>query len=215
MPESRALVFWMGGILTESILDTTTKAMSELGCENANLLALPGYREITDKFILGKIEGKDYFKVLVEGTGVGLDPQTLEKKTRQLLLPDERALSVIDLLPEGKARWLLCEFPPDWIDGTPAQDAIEKRFNSGMILYLSKIALEIILPDLWDVLPGMVGELREHILYFDQNSKRVVSAINHGYPTAVYVDPRRLQREFVIRGFISGSIPLHTPPVNA
>ena len=91
--------------------------------------------------------------------------------------------------------------------------ALQSDFDPEKISFLSDFDLEMVLPDLWKNLPEITDTQYKNILFFDREPKRVISAINHGIPAAVYVDPRRLEREFVIRGFISKPLPVHTPPV--
>ena len=213
MRDRHALIFWMGDIITTSLLEATTRALDELGRPGVNLMAFPDFKQISERFALGKIEDLQFFKKIVADGKIKLDPSELLSKVRSCIKPDARALAAINLLPSKYERWLICEFPVTWFDQLSIKHGIGDFFLNDQVIFLSKTGFERITPDIFDFLPGRVEDKLENCLYFDKNLKRVIAAMNHSFPAVIYVDPSRLEREFVMRNFIDRHQPVHTPPV--
>jgi hypothetical protein len=213
MPDTHTLIFWLSGVITPSLLEMQADGLKQLGDEKTNPPSIPDYRKWTDQFCLGRMTSGDYFKTLVKDGKLEIDPDAWEKKVVTDCSVSKRVLEVINLLPRRLDRWLISDLPPAWLEGTGMIRALQSDFDPEKIAFLSEFDLEMILPDLWKNLPETTDTHYKNILFFDREPKRVISAINHGIPSAVYVDPRRLEREIVIRGFISRPLPVHTPPV--
>lgn len=213
MRERRSLIFWMGGLITPSLLEISTSALEGLGQTGINLLAFPCFQELSDQFALGKIDDLRFYNEIVTAGKIGMDAAKMLPLVKECVKPDTRALAAINLLPAKYQRWLICEFPPTWYEQISKQYGLNNTFNDDHVILLSKTGLEKITPDIFDFLPGRVEDTLENCLYFDRDPARVIDAINRAFPAVIYVDPSRLEREFVMRNFIDRHQPVHTPPV--
>jgi len=213
MRERRSIIFWMGGVITQSLLEVTTQVIEARSKKNVNLLALPRFQELCEQFTLGKIDDLQFFTEIISHGKFGLDPATIPSQAIEVLKPEPRTLAAIGLLPPKYQRWLLCEYPRSWYEQIAKKYGMESYFPSDHVIILPDSGLEQIAPKIFDFLPVRVGDTLENCLYFDKDPKRVIAAINRMFPAVIYVDPSRLEREFVMRNFIDRNQPVHTPPV--
>ena len=213
MRERRSIIFWMGGVITQSLLEVTTQVIEARSKKNVNLLALPRFQELCEQFTLGKIDDLQFFTEIISHGKFGLDPATIPSQAIEVLKPEPRTLAAIGLLPPKYQRWLLCEYPRSWYEQIAKKYGMESYFPSDHVIILPDSGLEQIAPKIFDFLPVRVGDTLENCLYFDMDPKRVIAAINRMFPAVIYVDPSRLEREFVMRNFIDRNQPVHTPPV--
>jgi FMN phosphatase YigB (HAD superfamily) len=213
MRERRSIIFWMGSVVTQSLLEVSTSVMEEMSQRGINLLAIPNFQQFTERFVLGKIDDLQFFKELTAGGKIDLDAAEILSAVKETMKPEPRTLAAISLLPPKYQRWLVCEFPVAWYQQVDNKFGMTDYFPTDHVLFLSAAGLDQITPHLFDYLPDRVGDTLENCLYFDQNSRRVIAAINRSFPAVIYVDPSRLEREFVMRNFIDRHQPVHTPPV--
>lgn len=213
MRERRSIIFWMGGVITQSLLEVTTQVIEARSKKNVNLPALPRFQELCEQFTLGKIDDLQFFTEIISHGKFGLDPATILSEAIEILKPEPRTLAAIGLLPPKYQRWLLCEYPRSWYEQIAKKYGMESYFPSDHVIILPDSGLEQIAPKIFDFLPVRVGDTLENCLYFDKDPKRVIAAINRMFPAVIYVDPSRLEREFVMRNFIDRNQPVHTPPV--
>lgn len=213
MRERRSLIFWMGGLVTPSLLEGCNNALEEMGQTGINLPAIPGFEQLSEKLALGQIDDLQFFNEIFAAGKISLDAGDILPKVKERMLPDPRTLAAINLLPAKYQRWLICEFPQDWYEQISKKHGLNGIFNDDHVIFLSKTGLERITPEIFDFLPERVGDTLENCLYFDRDPKRVIAAINRTFPAVIYVDPTRLEREFVMRNFIDRHQPVHTPPV--
>ncbi len=213
MRERRSIIFWMGGVVTQSLLEVSTSVMEEMGQRGINLLAVPNFQQLTERFVLGKIDDLQFFKEITAGGKIDLDAAEILSAVKETLKPEPRTLAAISLLPPKYQRWLVCEFPISWYEQVDNKFGMADYFPTDHVLFLSAAGLDQITPHLFDYLPTRVGDTLENCLYFDKDPKRVIAAINRTFPAVIYVDPSRLEREFVMRNFIDRHQPVHTPPV--
>jgi len=213
MKDRHALIFWMGGVITESLLEVSTNALEEMGQPGINLLSMPGFSKLSERLFLGKINDLQFFNEITAEMKTDLDIAQILFKVKGKLHPCFRTLNAINLIPPRYQRWLICEFPVSWFEQLNTMYGMTNYFRMDHVLFLSTSGLDQIIPDLFDYLPEKVGDTPEKCLYFDKNPKRVIAAINRTFPAVIYVDPSRLEREFVMRNFIERPQPRHTPPV--
>lgn len=213
MRERRSIIFWMGGVVTQSLLAVSTSVMEEMDQRGINLLAIPNFQQLTGRFVLGMIDDLQFFKEITAGGKIDLDAAEILSAVKETLKPDPRTLTAISLLPPKYQRWLVCEFPVAWYEQVDTKFGMTDYFPTDHVLFLSAAGFDQITPHLFDYLPARVGDTLENCLYFDQNPRRVIAAINRTFPAVIYVDPSRLEREFVMRNFIDRHQPVHTPPV--
>lgn len=213
MRERRSLIFWMGGLVTPSLMEASTSTLEEMAQTGINLPAIPGFEQLSERLFLGKIDDLQFFNEIITAGKINLVAGKILPKVKERMIPDPRALGAINLLPAKYQRWLICEFPRDWYEPVAKKHGLGKTFSDDHIIFLSKTGLERITPEIFNFLPGRVGDTLENCLYFDRDPKRVIAAINRAFPAVIYVDPSRLEREFVMRNFINRHQPVHTPPV--
>ena len=213
MKDRRNLIFWMGGIVSQSLLELVTSVLEKTEAQEVNLLARPHIQEIIESLSLGKIGDA---QLIEEINTTGLSQPKLDQILMEIkdgLYPQFSTLDVIKLLPPKYQRWLICEFPAEWFWHFYERYEVKDYFQKDHVIFLSELGLSRIEPDLFELLPHYLNDNKENCLYFDKDSKRIISAINSLFPAAIYVDATRLEREFIMRNFIVRQQPLHIPNV--
>ncbi len=214
MLQTRALFFWMDGIITPSLYDLLSQAIFDLAKTRVNLLALPNYPRLCEALTLGQIDDLDFFHSISAAASLEIQPQALRERLLSRLSANPGVIPIIQLLPEAYDRWLVIAFPDDWFDQTAERVGVLACFPTEKMIRLPHSGLKQLIPDVFDFLPARAGAPVESALLFDASSRRCVQGLNHGLPTALYVDNRRLEREFIMRGFIDRPQPVHKPEVS-
>jgi hypothetical protein len=214
MPQTRALFFWMDGIITPSLYDLLSQAIFDLSQTRVNLLALPNYSGLCEALALGQTDDLDFFHSISAAARLTLQPQALRERVISGLTANPGVIPIIQLLPEAYERWLVIAFPDHWFDQTAERVGVRSCFPAEKMIRLPQSGLKQLIPDVFDYLPARAAVPVETALLFDASSRRCVQGLNHGLPTALYVDNRRLEREFIMRGFIDRPQPIHKPEVS-
>jgi hypothetical protein len=214
MGETRALFFWMEGVITPSFHALLSQAILDLSHTQVNLFALPNYSGLCDELALGLIDDLTFFRSIGAAAQLAIEPQAFRDRVIAALTANPGIIPTIQLLPEPYERWLVIPFPDNWFDQTAERLGVIACFPAEKMIRLSKSGLGQVIPDVFDYLALRAQIPLDVGLLFDASARRCVQGLNHGLPTAIYVDPRRLEREFIMRHFINRPQPIHKPDVS-
>jgi hypothetical protein len=211
MAEINQLIFWMGGVMTQSIPALLAESFAKAG-RSVNVLALPNFEQDTEELILGKVSDLTYLKKIIEKTKLALEPEKFRDIVLSLARPFPGVVDTIDQLPPSFKRWLIVDYPRSWYDQICGSLGITRCIPAERRIYLSRSNLPQLLPDVFKYLMQVIRVPAKQCLIFDLQSRRSSLALNNGIPSAVFVDAERLKREFLLRKFITQSYKLHTRP---
>ena len=211
MVKTGAIYFWLSGTIAPSVPGLLRQALAELGKPDENLLGHPGFASLCEALALGRASPRSFCGTIAEMVGLTIKAELLEGKILKHIEADTRALKTIDRLPEVYERWLVVDYPPAWFEAAAERMGVRRFFQSDRIIKLAECGLEQLMPDAVDYLARKPGIPPAERLLIDVSHRRAIQALRSGMHAAIYVDPRRLEREFTMRYLIPGSQPIHQP----
>ncbi len=211
MAKIEAVLFWMGGVVTQSIPAVIGGLLEEMGSKSGPDNVFPGFSRSLEQFSLGYLDDLSLCRQLAEGANLSFPPELIRNKMLNAFAPNEPALAVIEKLSPAYQRWLVVDGPQAWYESIAGRSGLSTVFSSNRLIFLANSRLPQPVPDLFYYLSHTVQFPAECCLLIDPSMKRAVQGINHGFPTAHYVNPRLIEREFYLRGF-SGKAKIHKKP---
>ena len=212
MAEINQVIFWMGGVITQSIPALLAESFSKAG-RSVNVLALPEFEQDTEELILGRVDDLTYLKKMGEKAKLALAPEKFRDVVLATMRPFPGVVDTINLLPASYKRWLIVDYPRSWFDQVSGRLGITKCIPGDRRIHLTRSGLPKLMPDVFNYLIQTIRAPAKQCLIFDLQSRRSSQALNNGIPSAVFVDAERLKREFFLRKFVSTTYKLHTRPV--
>jgi hypothetical protein len=212
MPDTRVILFWMGGILAQPISSLIQDALAKYGRNDANLLSIPGFANSSERLALGQLDDLAFCQGICDTYGVNVSMEAFRDTVITSFVPCPEVIRTIAHLPEDYSRWLIVDYPRTWFDQVKERLMIPSCFSIDHILFLQESGLYRLIPNIFDFLANKTRYPQDQCLIFDADSHRTIAALIHGFPSAIYVDPKRLEREFALRHF-TAKVPLeHRPP---
>lgn len=211
MPGTRAIFFWMGGVLTQAIEPLLRSALIACGQPETNLYPVPGFAELAEKLTLGSIDVKDFYQAICDLSKARISHQEFQEAVVASLTPTPRLIQTITQLPANYSRWLIVDYPRSWFELASEQLQIEIGFLANHLIFLQDSRLPRLIPDVFNYLSEYAKVPFPECLVVDAISRRAVAALDHDFPAAIFVDASRLEREFVLRGF-TAKVPLEHRP---
>ena len=203
MTEDQAIIFWLSGVLSPSMPAVLLKAVLEAGGSSNNLSALIGFQALDDQLTLGLINDLEYCQTICNEMHLKIKPEGLNEKILAAIKPNRFVYEIINLLPEKFQHWLIVDYPANCFNQISESLEVHRFFPLERMIFLPKCGLKNITPDLFSYLPNHINMPIDRCLLIDENSKRVIKALNYGLPSVIFVDAQRLEREFILRKIIS------------
>jgi FMN phosphatase YigB (HAD superfamily) len=213
MGQTRAIFFWLSGVIPPSFQTILSRALADLGKSGVNLPGLVEIQQAWDGLVLGKIDEHDFCQKVVEITKLEAEPAILREKLLAEISPNPQVIQTIKLLPEKYDLWLLVEIPRSWFERVSERLEVGECFSVERTFFLSESGLTRLVPEIFYHLPNTIHLPMQECLIIDANSKRAVQALNHGLPAALFTGAKQLEREFTMRYFIEKPQPVHKPAV--
>ncbi len=210
MPDTRAVFFWMGGVISLSIEPLLRKALAEWDAE-VNLFAKPGFAGACEDLAIGRQDDLAFCQAVCAIAGVEIAPVTLREAVVAAFEPKPRVVQTIQQLPRAVQRWLIVDYPRAWFERGADLFGIYPCFPEDHLIFLTESRLGRLVPDVFDFLAHRAQLRLDQCLVVDEESHRAVAALDYGFPSAIFVDARRLEREFVMRQF-TAKVPLEHRP---
>jgi hypothetical protein len=211
MPDTKAVFFWMGGVITQAIEPLLCRALAACGQTGTNLLVRPGFSSACQSLALGKLDGLGFCREICAMAEAAISPEALQAALIAAFDPTPGVIQEIDRLPSAYRRWLIVDVPRTWFEQVCERLLIHPCFPPGGLIFLAETGLDRLEPDIYDYLAVRAGLRLDQCLVLDRSSHRAVAALDHGFPSAIFVDARRLEREFVLRQF-TAKLPLEHRP---
>ena len=211
MPETKALLFWLGGVLTESLSDLTLSVLTP-GASGAERLA---WKQTLDPFLvqltLGEIDSSTFWREAGPACASGISSGEAHVEITALARPRREVLEIIGKVPERYQVWLVSDFPVDWVGKMAAGGRLAEHFPPDRIIFTASLGLNQLQPDIFQALPRAANlEMRE-CLVIDGVSSRAVAGIKLGLNSIIYVYPERLAHELTLQKIIEGRVDVMHP----
>jgi hypothetical protein len=211
MTEIRAVLFWMTGVVTQSVPAVAMQLAQAAGRSPANLTALPEFNLAQEHFALGRLGDLDFCQRLSQFIGLDWEPAALRQKMLAAFVPEQPTLEIIQALPAALERWLIVDLPPAWYEALAGTLRLQTCFAPERLIFLGQSDLPRLVPDVYYYLSRRLHLEAGRGLVIDPLLRRAMEGINHMFPAAHYVNSRLLKQEFYLRRFTGRTTLNHKP----
>lgn len=211
MGQIQAVLFWMSGVVTQSIPAVLNDILQAAGRPLVHWPALPEFTQAQEQFTLGQLSDLEFCRRLSPLTGLEEAPEELCQKMLSTFAPQPLTLELIRTLPAVIERWLVADLPAAWHEALADRLNLQSCFAPDRLVFLGQSELPRLVPDVYYYLSRCAHREAGNCLLVDPMLRRAMEAINHGFPTAHYVNPRLLKQEFYLRGFTGRTTLNHKP----
>jgi len=206
------LLFWLGGVLTDSPVDLTLHALDPHLTAQARLRWKPLIDPLAAELALGKRTPDEYCASVAAACEAGVGPQELQEHIRARAAVRQDVLQVIADIPSSYSLWLLRDLPQTWFDAIDGRPALEGYFPAERLLAIAGLGLDSLGPEeLFAALPRAVQQPAGRCLVVDADSRRAVGNIRLGLASIIYVYPARLAHELALQKIIAGGVDVMHP----
>jgi len=193
------LLFWLGGVLCESLSEITLKVCGIGDIAKLDVNAYLSLEVLREELELGQIDKHTYCQKVAQELSCQMTGTEMDIQIKEAVAIRENVLDVINALPDGYLCWIVCNFPREWFSVLEGQLYQGGKLNKDNLIFSTDSQLQKMTPDIFSYLIKRVREPKESVLMIDSDYRRAVSAVKHDYNAALFVDARRLQREFALR----------------
>ncbi len=211
MGQIQAVLFWMSGVVTQSIPAAFNDILQAAERPLIHLPALPEFNVAQEQFTLAQIGDLEFCQRLGHLAHLEETPEGLRQKMLSAFAPRPSTLELIRTLPAAIERWLIVDLPPAWHEALAGPLNLQSGFAPERRVFLGQSELPRLIPDAYYYLSRSVHREGGSCLLVDPMLRRAMEAINCGFPTAHYVNPRLLKQEFYLRGFTGRTTLNHKP----
>jgi FMN phosphatase YigB (HAD superfamily) len=208
MVEFQVIFFWLGGVLTESVLDATLSVARE---------GKPGLKEriqirgLVEQFTLGLLSPAEYcrrvLEVFEDRTQVGM----LEDALIGRISLNEPVIELAGEIPGRIQLWLVSDYPAAWIENSPHARELSIRFPAERRIFSSELGVGRTGPEFFQALADQLKRPMAECLLVDADPARAVSAIRNGLASIIYVYPEHLKHELALQGIIQTDVEVLHP----
>jgi hypothetical protein len=203
MKSLQGIFFWFGGVLVPALPEVTVREIYGRPFETVPPQTRLALRRLAQELALGKVDGCQYCQraLLSCQSSLGeaeLAARILEGCTLQLSFEKS-----VDRLPAALSRWLVVDYPQDWFFPLARRLDVLSRFPEDRILFTSNFGLARFVPDVFDHILQQANLPLEAVMIVDGLVPRAVEAVRYGFSSTIFVDDRRLERDYKLRQLIS------------
>ena len=202
MIEYEAIFFWLGGVLTESILDATLAALSIDADKKVELNTRIEIRGWVAELTLGQLGPAAFCQQIIDAGSNHLQVGELESRLidRMRLEPD--VVQVIQEIPNTYQKWLLIDYPNAWVEQCRDVKGFAEYFPEDRRIVANSLKVEQFGPKFYSAVPEQVDLQMSDCLLVDADSARAIGAIRHGLASIIYVYPEHLKHELALQKII-------------
>ncbi len=202
MSDVKAIIFWMSGVLTPSHSIVLEKSIYELTGKRIDTAVYHKNLSFFRQTSLGLISPEQFYQEVCKVLPTEMAPSILKEKIISLLSVDTQVIGIINRIPEKLEIRLIIDYPDEWYRRISGMELLREHFPEEKTIILPRLGFKDIKHDFVATLPELIGLPFEKCLLVDADVKRAVQAISINLPSIIYVDPRRLNREFILRKII-------------
>lgn len=203
MGKRNIFFFWLGGVLTETALETTLKTISPHRKENITFQGRLLFLALCEDLSLGKIDAHAFCRRAVELSGLQVSTDELEVRIMESIAVRTPVLEVIERLPGYCQKWLISDYPHEWYQFFADRVNLHAYFPQEQVIFTDKAHLQRLDPDIFYYIVQRADRPIDACVIVDSISSRAMHAVRHGLSSTIYVDPARLIRDLTLRGILS------------
>lgn len=198
MPKINAIFYWFGGVLIESLPQLVGRGLYDLPIEKINIHTRLRLREMVNELALGRLNAQTFCAAVIQEYSPTRSADEMESWIKQALKLRPDVLKEIAAPPDKIERWIICDYPKDWYEVAVSGHELPIK----NIFFTEESNLSNLVPDIFYELSRRSNYPLNRCLMIDAVTPRTVEAVKHNMHASIFVDARRLQREFALRRMI-------------
>jgi hypothetical protein len=202
MKSYQAIFFWFGGVLVQPVSDLAAQSLYGRPIERIDLQARRALRELDQELAIGQLDGRSYGQEAIRRGQLDLAVEDLIPRMLAACSLRPGVFEISERLPAGCARWLVVDYPRDWFGQITSRLDIPARFPEERTVFIADCGLDRLAPDIFYQLVRLCGHSMKDCMIVDGATPRAVQAVRHGFSATIFVDARRLVRDFRLRQLI-------------
>ena len=194
-----AVLFWLGGVLTDTVADLT---MAELPAEANSHQALEirqAVRRLAEELALGRVSASEYCQRTIPLCEPGLEASALEHRIIESVALRRSVAELVKRIPARYECWLVVDIPMEWYQEVSHRLKIHSLFSEDRMVFSSEMKLSRMVPEIFYHLPPNVSRPMDRCITVDALSARAVESMRHGLASIIYVYPERLKLELALQ----------------
>lgn len=197
LPAIESVGFWLGGVVAPSLPALCARVALGKPLEKLDIQVRLALREAANDLTLGRLSPAEFCGKAASIVGIS-NAAALETALINGLRLQADVLNIIDELASETTCWLICDYPRRWFEAAVSDDVL-KHIPAERVMFTAESDLANLIPDLFDEWTKRAGQPFGKAMLVDQTTPHMTEAVRHGLHAAIFVDARRLRREFVLR----------------
>jgi hypothetical protein len=202
MKPLQAVFFWFGGVLVQPLPDLLLQEIFGQPIESVKPQTRLDLRALAQDLAIGRIDSRGYCQEAIRICQSDLREEDLATGVIRDCVLQASILEAIDRLPVRYERWLIVDYPQDWFYPIDDRMSLLTRFPDEYILFTSNCGLTRFVPDIFYQIIQRSNLPMEECMIVDGVTARAIEAVRHGLSSTIFVDARRLERDFELRKLI-------------
>lgn len=198
----RAVFFWFGGVLVQPLPDLLLQEIYGQPIEAVNPQTRLDLRALGQDLAIGRIDSREYCREAIRVCQTDLREEDLATGVIRGCALRASIFETIDRLPARYERWLIVDYPRDWFHPIDDRMSLLTRFPNECILFTSNCGLTRFVPDIFYQIIQRSNLSMEECMIVDGVTERAIESVRHGLSSTIFVDARRLERDFKLRKLI-------------
>lgn len=202
MSERNNIFFWLGGVLTESLHEITMQVLSSELDAKINFQTRLNLQALCEHLSLGWINESDFCSRVVESVALDVPIDKFETRLKKSFSVRIQVLDVIESLPDSYQIWLISDIPQEWYQSLEDRFNLRTFFPEDRLIFTDSAHAQRLDPDIFYYVTWVANRPIDTCVIVDGLSSRAVHAVRHGLSSTIFVDTRRLIRDFTLRGML-------------
>lgn len=200
-PRIDRLVFWMAGVLTPHVSQVTlVQTLDSPSAAPPDMVF--ALADLDRELATGALSPAEYCQQALHLTRAHMQAAELERRIVDAIPLHADILRVVDALIGRYDVRLLANLPPYWLDGLMGRLDLAARFDADRIAVAVDYHPRDLSADLLSRLVDAGIIVPGRTLLVDDDPLRAETAIRAGLDAALFVDARRLYRDFGLWGLV-------------
>jgi hypothetical protein len=151
---------------------------------------------------LGRINRHAFCSRVVELVALNIPIENFETQLKKLFSVRTPVLDVIKSLPASYQIWLILDIPQEWYQSLEDRFSLRIFFPEDRLIFTTSAHAHRLDPDIFYYISRIANQPIDACVIVDGHSSRAVHAVRHGLSSTIFVDTRRLIRDFTLRGML-------------
>lgn len=195
-----AVLFWFGGVLTETVAELTLGELMPGAKGHEALKTRQRIRELAEELSLGRIAASDYCQQTIALCEADVEASELNSRIIESASLRQPIAELIERMPASYELWLIVDCPVDWYRALSQRWKMHSLFSEERTVATSKLKLSRMVPEIFYHLPAIANRSMDECITIDACSARAVESMEHGLASIIYVYPERLKLELALQG---------------